>query len=96
MFGLISDPGKCTASSALADRCTPANPRTVTAEDVKALLKDTMMEGTGAQSPITIGKTIAETAYQWLNGEEVESYIPIETFLVTADNVDEYGTDGWQ
>ena len=64
--------------------------------DVKALLKDTMMEGTGAQSPITIGKTIAETAYQWLNGEEVESYIPIETFLVTADNVDEYGTDGWQ
>ena len=28
------------ASSALADRCTPANPRTVTAEDVKALLKE--------------------------------------------------------
>ncbi len=64
--------------------------------DVKALLKDTIMEGTGAQSPITIGKTIAETAYQWLDGEEVESYIPIETFLVTADNVDDYGTDGWQ
>lgn len=64
--------------------------------DVKALLKDTMMEGTGAQSPITIGKTIAETAYAWLGGEEVEEYIPIETFLVTADNVDDYGTDGWQ
>lgn len=64
--------------------------------DVKALLKDTMLEGTGAQSPITIGKTIAETAYKWLNGETVEEYIPIETFLVTADNVDDYGTDGWQ
>lgn len=64
--------------------------------DVKALLKDTMIEGTGAQSPITIGKTIAETAYKWLDGEEVEEYIPIETFLVTADNVDDYGTDGWQ
>ena len=64
--------------------------------DVKALLKDTMLEGTGAQSPITIGKTIAETAYKWLDGEEVEEYIPIETFLVTADNVDDYGTDGWQ
>jgi ribose transport system substrate-binding protein len=64
--------------------------------DVKALLKDTMIEGTGAQSPITIGQTIAETAYAWLAGEEVEEYIPIETFLVTADNVDEYGTDGWQ
>lgn len=64
--------------------------------DVKALLKDTVLEGTGAQSPITIGKTIAETAYAWLNGETVEEYIPIETFLVTADNVDDYGTDGWQ
>lgn len=64
--------------------------------DVKALLADTILEGTGAQSPITIGKTIAETAYAWLDGEEVESYIPIDTFLVTADNVDEYGTDGWQ
>lgn len=64
--------------------------------DVKALLKDTMIEGTGAQSPITIGKTIAETAYAWLAGEEVEAFIPIETFLVTADNVDDYGTDGWQ
>jgi ribose transport system substrate-binding protein len=64
--------------------------------DVKALLKDTILEGTGAQSPITIGTTIAETAYAWLDGEEVEEYIPIDTFLVTADNVDEYGTDGWQ
>lgn len=64
--------------------------------DVKALLGSTMMEGTGAQSPMTIGKTIAETAYSWLNGEEVEEYIPIETFLITADNVADYGTDGWQ
>ena len=64
--------------------------------DVKALLKDTIMEGTGAQSPISIGKTIAETAYKWLDGETVEEFIPIETFLITADNVDESGTDGWQ
>ena len=64
--------------------------------DVKALLGSTMMEGTGAQSPMTIGKVIAETAYSWLNGEEVEEFIPIETFLITADNVAEYGTDGWQ
>ncbi len=64
--------------------------------DVKALLKDTMIEGTGAQSPVTIGKTIAETAYAYLAGEDVEAYIPIKTFLITADNVDEFGTDGWQ
>ncbi len=64
--------------------------------DVKKLLADEMLVGTGAQSPITIGKTIAETAYQWLDGEDVEAYIPIETFLVTAENVGDYGTDGWQ
>ncbi len=64
--------------------------------DVKKLLKDTILEGTGAQSPKTIGKTIAETAYKYIDGEEVEDFIPIDTFLVTADNVDEYGTDDWQ
>lgn len=64
--------------------------------DVKKLLEDTVLEGTGAQSPITIGKTIAETAYEWLDGKEVESFIPIETFLITADNVGDYGLDGWQ
>lgn len=64
--------------------------------DVKAMLKTSCMEGTGAQSPITIGKTIAETYYKWAAGEKVEEFIPIETFLITADDVDNYGTDGWQ
>ncbi len=66
--------------------------------DIKAELKkpESAIEGTGAQSPVTIGKTIAETAYDWIDGKDVEEFIPIETFLITADNVDEYGTDGWQ
>ncbi|MGN0413708.1 MAG: sugar ABC transporter substrate-binding protein [Lachnospiraceae bacterium] len=65
--------------------------------DIKKSIKEgTCVTGTGAQSPVTIGKTIAETAYAWLNGETVEEFIPIETFLITADNVDDYGTDGWQ
>ena len=65
--------------------------------DIKKSMKEgSCVEGTGAQSPITIGKTIAETAYAWLDGEEVESFIPIETFLITEANVDDYGTDGWQ
>jgi len=64
--------------------------------DVKKLLGKGLMEGTGAQSPVTIGKTIAETAYDYLNGKEIKSFIPIDTFLVTADNVAKYGTDGWQ
>ncbi len=64
--------------------------------DVKALIKDGKITGTGAQSPMTIGKTIAETAYEWLDGKEVEEFIPIDTFLITEENVDEFGTDGWQ
>ena len=65
--------------------------------DVKALLtEDSNLTGTGAQSPITIGKTIAEVAYKWIDGEEVEDTYPIETFLITAENVADYGTDGWQ
>ncbi|HIR06933.1 MAG TPA: sugar ABC transporter substrate-binding protein [Candidatus Pullichristensenella stercoripullorum] len=64
--------------------------------DVKALIAEGGITGTGAQSPITIGKTIAEVYYQWLAGEEVEERYPIETFMINADNVAEYGTDGWQ
>lgn len=64
--------------------------------DVKALIAEGKIQGTGAQSPVTIGKTIAETAYKWLDGEEVEEFIPIDTFLITAENVEEFGTDGWQ
>ena len=64
--------------------------------DIKALIAEGKVTGTGAQSPVTIGKTIAETYYKYAAGEEVESYIPIETFMINADNVAEYGTDGWQ
>ena len=62
----------------------------------KALIAEGKVTGSGAQSPMTIGKTIAETYYKWLDGEEVEARIPIETFMINADNVAEYGTDGWQ
>ena len=64
--------------------------------DIKALIADGKVTGTGAQSPISIGKTIAELYYQWLAGEEVEERYPIETFMINADNVADYGTDGWQ
>jgi ribose transport system substrate-binding protein len=34
--------------------------------------------------------------YKYLAGEEVDDRYPVETFLITADNVADYGTDGWQ
>jgi ribose transport system substrate-binding protein len=52
--------------------------------------------GTGAQSPISIGEKSVEVAYKVLKGEDFEKRTPVETFLINKENVDEYGTDGWQ
>ncbi|MDO4522450.1 MAG: sugar ABC transporter substrate-binding protein [Eubacteriales bacterium] len=66
--------------------------------DIKAELAkgDSLIAGTGAQSPVTIAETAVDIMYKYLDGEEVDDRYPVETFLITADNVDEYGTDGWQ
>ena len=64
--------------------------------DIKALIADGKVTGTGAQSPISIGKTIAELYYKWKAGEEVEPRYPIPTFMINSDNIDEYNNGGWQ
>lgn len=66
--------------------------------DVKSELASgsSLMEGTGAQSPVAIAKKSVEIMYDLMEGKEVKDRYPVETFLITADNVNEYGTDGWQ
>lgn len=66
--------------------------------DVKAELAsgESLMEGTGAQSPIAIAEKAVEIMYDYLAGEQVDERYPVDTFLITADNVADYGTDGWQ
>lgn len=64
--------------------------------DIKALIADGKVTGTGAQSPMSIGKTIAEVYYKVEADETVEARYPIPTFMINADNVAEFGTDGWQ
>ena len=64
--------------------------------DIKALIADGKVTGTGAQSPISIGKTIAELYYKWKAGEEVEPRYPIETFMINSDNIADYNNGGWQ
>lgn len=54
------------------------------------------MAGIGAQSPINMGKIAVKVATALLNGEDYEKETYEETFLITRDNVDMYGTDGWQ
>ena len=64
--------------------------------DIKALIAEGKVTGTGAQSPISIGKTIAELYYKWKAGETVEARYPIETFMINSDNIEEYNNGGWQ
>jgi len=66
--------------------------------DIKAEIAsgNSLIEGTGAQSPINIAKISVDVMYKYLAGEKVEDRYPVETFLITADNVDQYGTTDWQ
>ena len=64
--------------------------------DAKVMIKDGDLEGTGAQSPITLGYNSMKAAIEILSGGTVDKEEVVTTFLITADNVDEYGIDGWQ
>ena len=64
--------------------------------DGKKAIKDGSMTGTGAQSPQQIGKKAAQAALDVIDGKTIEKSIVVDTFLITKNNVDEYGTDGWQ
>ena len=57
---------------------------------------ETLIEGTAAQSPINMGADAAKIALQILNGEEYERESYEEVFMINAENVGMYGTDGWQ
>ena len=66
--------------------------------EAKGMVKDGMMTATCAQFPLVISEKAVEQAYMALKdrngfrGEEV--IVPVE--LITEENVDQFGTDGWQ
>ncbi|MFA6845162.1 MAG: sugar ABC transporter substrate-binding protein [Sphaerochaetaceae bacterium] len=66
--------------------------------DIKAEIAsgNSLIEGSGAQSPIKIAETSVDLMYKVMKGEKVESRYPVETFLITKENVSKYGTTGWQ
>lgn len=57
---------------------------------------DSLVRGTVAQSPISIGNRAAEVGIAILDGEDYEECTYEEVFFVDKDNVDMYGTDGWK
>jgi len=48
------------------------------------------MAGTIAQQPLLMGQVAVETAVAAASGQPVEPFVPIETMLVTRDNVDQF------
>ncbi len=66
------------------------------APEAKQMIKDGKMTASAAQSPMTIGATAAEVAYDILAGKEVEKEIFVDIILIDINNVDEYGTTDWQ
>lgn len=55
-----------------------------------------LIEGSGAQSPINIAKKSVELMYKIMAGEKVNARYPVETFLISRDNIKNYPTEGWQ
>ncbi len=64
--------------------------------DGKTMIRQGYMEGTSAQSPKQIGKTVAEKAYGYLNGKTIEKSIVIPVTLITKENLEQYDINGWQ
>jgi ribose transport system substrate-binding protein len=64
--------------------------------DAKQLISEGTQTGTGAQSPISIGKKTAEAAIAAIKGQPVQKNIVIETFIINAANIGQYNIAGWQ
>ncbi|MFV0361787.1 MAG: substrate-binding domain-containing protein [Suipraeoptans sp.] len=66
--------------------------------DIKTLINDegSAIVATVALSPINIGKSTFEVLQDILNKKTFESEVKESVYLITKENVDIYGIDGWQ
>lgn len=64
--------------------------------DAKSMIKEGYLEGTSAQRPSQIGRIAAETAYSYLDGEQIEENIVIPVTLVTEETLGDFDINGWQ
>lgn len=58
--------------------------------------EDSLMRGAGALSPIKIGQNATDICMSILEGKEYKSEVQIETVFISKENVELYGTNGWQ
>ncbi len=62
----------------------------------KSMVKEGNMLATSAQFPTKIGQIAVKQLYSILDGEKYEKKVIVPVTLITKDNVELYGTDGWQ
>ena len=89
--------GACVAANEAANKTVSIYGVDGSPEIKKELEKNsTQVVATAAQSPIKMGKEAVKIALNILNGESFERETYLETYLITKDNVEMYGSDGWQ
>ena len=64
--------------------------------DGKGMIAEGIMTATAAQFPRKIGREAADAIYRIFDGKTVPERILVQTELVTKENLEEYGADGWQ
>ena len=97
-FFAVNDPSAAGVVRALAEnRMTGVLVYGVDgAPDAKRMIVDGTMTGTGAQSPIGIGRDTARVALDILAGRSVPAEVVIPTFIINQENVNQFNIDGWQ
>ena len=98
-FWCLNDPAAIGCVNAIAARPEMSNVMVFGVDgnpDAKKMISEGKITATAAQSPSTVGEQSALTAYELIEGKEVEKTQLIDTFIINKDNVEEYGFDGWQ
>jgi ribose transport system substrate-binding protein len=64
--------------------------------NAKKMVQEGKLTATVAQSPMSIGRTAAERAYDLLSGMQIPHEILVPVELIDSTNVDQFGLNGWQ
>ena len=89
--------GACVAANEVGNKTVGIYGVDGSPEIKKELEKtNTQVIATAAQSPIKMGKEAVKVGLNILNGEDFEKETYLETYLITKENIEMYGSDGWQ
>ncbi len=66
------------------------------APEAKSMIKERIMLATAAQYPSEIGQNAVDQLYNMIEGRAVEKKIRVSVNLISAENIDEFSTKGWQ